>query len=1109
MSRILGDMTRSLCRYGHFLFLFVTLFMLVDSAASQRVPNPTETGSTNRYPSNLDSNLRMELALQQLGHTIRTRQNAGAGNLSVTGRNPERSTGVVVNSRRAISQAGVPARIYEDCDKVSSRNFVYQDSITMWTGTASVAADGHIVIPGEYERYYDTGSDIGGFCIKTDWEGNVIWAKLYDSVASATPHFLNYFHSLALQDGRILLAGRLTNNTTNQADFILTLLNSDGDIIWNRVYEHSLWQGFSGSGDAFGMNSMEEDPSTGSVFFTGNTWSSGPTITKVSLTDGDIEWSRTYSLPESGGSFGSVLESDRLILFNSYYVYATTFIHVSIINKQTGDISTIRTHTQTTTPLSPQVYAAAKVIKLNNGHYRLAGYTTRGYEAPYTGTQELYHLLLIDLDQQFNFVRAFGFKSNINSWASTTEIILFPDGQGIYSQQPSIDGAVTSRNIVLFKDDQIYHERRRSFPNQFFATRPTYLRMPDGGFFMTTHLVDNGAMINDGTKLDYYRMHASDTLNDCLGQLDSSVSLWAYQMYDHPSPIGTVREEGFRLSTQQTILAVNARMYPGPACEVVSNCDTLGLRIDENIICPGSEAILTITKNIACGSLVPLEWDSQFTDTPVRLTDSTYAFRFNNPGQSYIKASLLGCRFFQDSLLVTVLPERSNVDLGPDREICEGITIALNAGEGFSSYMWQDGSVDSVLSITEPGIYFVTAYTACGSRFSDTVVINAHPPIPLELGPDRTKCNNDTLVLTAPGGFINYQWNSSAGSDFWQDPTIIVQPENDLIFYLQAEKSPGCFAYDSIQVTVLRSSPINLGSDTRFCQGDSLILNAGPDFVNYNWNTGENSPEVTIKSSGSYAVTATAANGCSSSDTIQVMPLFPLPQVQLAPPQSICADESFTFDAGPQYVSYQWNTGSTASAITVNIPGTYFVDVVDNNGCKGSDTSAIIAIYPIPQGFLPPDTNICSYGFLDITPQREFESYNWSTGSGNATLRITQAGEYWLQVRDENNCKGTDSIVVLPKDCMTGFFVPKAFTPNADGLNDDFKPLLFGNIEHYRFTVFNRWGQIVFQSSTPGQGWDGRYKGKFESANVFVWTCQYRLAGGEDQSEKGSVMLIR
>ena len=92
---------------------------------------------------------------------------------------------------------------------------------------------------------------------------------------------------------------------------------------------------------------------------------------------------------------------------------------------------------------------------------------------------------------------------------------------------------------------------------------------------------------------------------------------------------------------------------------------------------------------------------------------------------------------------------------------------------------------------------------------------------------------------------------------------------------------------------------------------------------------------------------------------------------------------------------------------------------------------------------------------------------------------------------------------------MTGFFVPKAFTPNADGLNDDFKPLLFGNIEHYRFTVFNRWGQIVFQSSTPGQGWDGRYKGKFESANVFVWTCQYRLAGGDDQSEKGSVMLIR
>lgn len=98
---------------------------------------------------------------------------------------------------------------------------------------------------------------------------------------------------------------------------------------------------------------------------------------------------------------------------------------------------------------------------------------------------------------------------------------------------------------------------------------------------------------------------------------------------------------------------------------------------------------------------------------------------------------------------------------------------------------------------------------------------------------------------------------------------------------------------------------------------------------------------------------------------------------------------------------------------------------------------------------------------------------------------------------------GTDTILINPKQCMSGFFVPTAFTPNGDGLNDDFKPLLFGNILTYEFIVYNRWGQVVFKSSQTNYGRDGRYKERPESGNVFIRTCHYQLEGEQVRSEKG------
>src|SRR5207244_7923422 len=135
----------------------------------------------------------------------------------------------------------------------------------------------------------------------------------------------------------------------------------------------------------------------------------------------------------------------------------------------------------------------------------------------------------------------------------------------------------------------------------------------------------------------------------------------------------------------------------------------------------------------------------------------------------------------------------------------------------------------------------------------------------------------------------------------------------------------------------------------------------------------------------------------------------------------------------------------TTRTITVNGIGLYSVMVVDNNGCRGSDATFINKILSLPANFLPADTAICSYATLTIQSSQLFRQYLWSNNA--VTRRITvEPVNYWLQVTDNNNCKGTDSIKVDIKKCIEGLYVPTAFTPNHDGKNDVLKPFLFGKI---------------------------------------------------------------
>jgi gliding motility-associated-like protein len=100
-------------------------------------------------------------------------------------------------------------------------------------------------------------------------------------------------------------------------------------------------------------------------------------------------------------------------------------------------------------------------------------------------------------------------------------------------------------------------------------------------------------------------------------------------------------------------------------------------------------------------------------------------------------------------------------------------------------------------------------------------------------------------------------------------------------------------------------------------------------------------------------------------------------------------------------------------------------------------------------------------------------------------------------------------VLVSLKDCPpAGIYVPGGFTPNGDGRNDLFKPVVYGSLASYEFSVFNRNGQLVFTSKDTRRGWDGRVNGHIPSSNVFVWFCSYQIKGRPLRVEKGTVVLI-
>ena len=219
---------------------------------------------------------------------------------------------------------------------------------------------------------------------------------------------------------------------------------------------------------------------------------------------------------------------------------------------------------------------------------------------------------------------------------------------------------------------------------------------------------------------------------------------------------------------------------------------------------------------------------------------------------------------------------------------------------------------------------------------------------------------------------------------------------------------------------------------------------------------------------------------------------------------------------------YQWrkngiDVGTNANIYvdgTLNDQDIIYCILTSSDACNSfstvnSNKDTITVSATGPSGFLPAEASICTNDFVVLQPTGNYNQFLWSNNASTPAIKVTQPGLYWLKVTDSRNCSGTDTVLVKLKECIKGFYIPTSFTPNGDAINQLFKPMLFGDVSQYKFSVYDRYGEIVFTSTKIGEGWNGTIKGVSQNTSTFVWICTYQFRNQMIHIEKGSVLLIK
>ena len=564
------------------------------------------------------------------------------------------------------------------------------------------------------------------------------------------------------------------------------------------------------------------------------------------------------------------------------------------------------------------------------------------------------------------------------------------------------------------------------------------------------------------------------------------------------------------------------------AIATVTVSATLNIIVNSPTICTGQTANLTAT------GATTYAWSAGATSTGAAtadaspLTTTTYTVTGNNGGCS-------------GTGIATVTVNPFPVTTVNSATICAGATATLTTA-GATSYTWSAGATSTGITTATASPLVTTTYTVtgtttgCSSTAVSTVTVNSSPTVTVN---SPTICSGGTALLTAAGA-TTYTWSAGAISTGITTATATPLVTTS---YTVTGTMAGCSSTTISTVTINASLSLVAGTNSSICIGDSVVLtalatlgNGGP--YTYGWSptvgvSGNVSPVITT------TYTVTAYDGCSPTATATVIiTVLPSPTAAInVSALSGCAPLCVNFTdvssmlGGGSINSWVWSFGDSGVDITSNPvhcyvnAGSYAVGlaVTATNGCSNSVMqNNYINVYPLPEAAFTSSATVTDILNSEIyfTNQSIGASiYNWNFGDLISSTEINPIHQYnsigqYSVLLIAANSQGCIDSAMYSID-ITGiftFYAPNAFTPNNDLTNNVFLPKGIGwNLDKYKLMIFDRWGNMCFETSEANKGWDGKVNNGSEVAqqDVYVWKVELVDVFNSTHHYIGSVTIIK
>ncbi len=336
--------------------------------------------------------------------------------------------------------------------------------------------------------------------------------------------------------------------------------------------------------------------------------------------------------------------------------------------------------------------------------------------------------------------------------------------------------------------------------------------------------------------------------------------------------------------------------------------------------------------------------------------------------------------------------------------ICAGASTTLDAGAGFSSYLWNNSSTNQTITVNLVNQYNVTVTDAKGCKGVASQNVISGGNLNFTIAGTPVFCEGKDTKLSAGAGFVSYKWNDSNNST---TADITVNQEKT---YTVTVSNGACEGVASINVTKNNSVPFTISGKKSFCEGGSEELTTSTIFKDYLWSTTELGQKITVTKSGKYSVTVTNTSGCTGTQSIDVT-VNANPIIAIDGLKSICDGDSTKLSVLPAQSTYIWSPNpATTKDIFAKAVGVYSVTATDANGCSGTASTSISKVNDLTPT-IDAKKVFCEGDTLHLVASAGYGGYTWSNGDKTATSIITKGGTYVVTVNN-GACKGRDSVTV-------------------------------------------------------------------------------------------------